>query len=426
MLKKCICIVIMASLFLSGCTRVTELDEKAFVTAIGFDKGENYNLRFTFVFTNPTKSGSKDDPKEKDETVVIEAPSLYSAMEQINNFMSKTIELTHTQTVIFSEELAREGIGDFIYMLVRSSHFRPNTYVCIADKSSMEFLETVNPVQTYHLEKYFQLIFNKMTSGTRGDMYLYDSYFRLLSESGAGVLPYCAINEISLKQSEPKEEPSEKKSEEPTEGETVGGEFAENTDDYAINTVAGDSINQSDNNAEIQGVGIIKDGYMISILGRLEALSLQMITSSMPNSYITLSDPQNPDKMITCYVGQKDKAKISIECKENPVIEIKIKLEGDFTEVGGNAEFIKNPPMFEKYFEEKTKEAIVSLLEKTTREFDCDVFGFSEAAKSNFLTVQEWKAYNWKEKFKNAQYDVNVDITMRTYGELSQKPLGDD
>ena len=134
----------------SGCMRINEVDSKSFVTAIGFDKGENYNLRFTFVFTAPSKEASKDG-KSNDETIVIEAPSLYSAIEQINNFKSQMIVLTHTQTLIFSEELAKEGLSEHIYMLVRSNHFRPNTYVCVTDKTSMEFLDKINPVQTYHL-----------------------------------------------------------------------------------------------------------------------------------------------------------------------------------------------------------------------------------------------------------------------------------
>lgn len=428
-MKKYLIILLIVIIITPACARVTEVDGKAFVTAIGFDKGENYKLRFTFVFTSPSKSGSNSNSEEKDETIIVEAPSLYSAIEQINNFESKTIELTHTQTIIFSEELAKEGLNEYIYMLVRSSHFRPNTYVCIADKSSMEFLEKIKPVQTYHLEKYFQLLFDKMTSGTRGDMYLYDLYFRLLSESNCGLLPYCAINITELKKGEDKERDSfipeastEENSSEPTsEPETIGGEFAANTDDFAINTIAGGNITKSENRAEIQGLAILKDGVLISVLGRRETTGLQMITNSLPQVYLTLSDPMFPDKMITCFVSQKEKPEIKVDCNNNPIISINIKLEGDFSEVGENSEYIRNPEIFEEYFEEKITEDITKLLMKTTKELNCDVFGFSEAAKTSFLTVQSWKDYNWKERFKNSEYKVKVSVTMRTYGELSRK-----
>lgn len=420
-MKKLAFLLIAIILFLPSCQRVTEVDGKSFVTAIGFDKGENYNLRFTFVFTSPSKSSNNASGKEEDETIVIEAPSLYSAIEQINNFKSKTIELTHTQTVIFSEELAKEGLEEYIYMLVRSSHFRPNTYLCIADRSSMEFLERINPVQTYHLEKYFQLIFNKLTSGKKGDLYLYDAYFRLLSESRTGILPYCAINDTELKTYDGPEAPSEvaeKPSEEPSEGDTLSGHFSENTDDYAVNIIAGKTISQSDNTAEIQGVGVIKDGVLVTVLGRMETISLQMLTNSLPNTYLTLSNPYSPDKMITCYISAHD-SKISVDCERSPVINIDIELEGDFAEVGADDYFIQHPSEFEEYFEEKTKETIKKFLDKTIR-LNCDICGFSDIAKSEFLTVNEFEAYNWNERFKAAEYNLNVNLTMRTFGELSR------
>lgn len=420
-MKKQICIILAMIIIFSGCTRITEVDSKSFVTAIGFDKGENYNLRFTFVFTSPSKGNNSSGGGKKDETIVIEAPSLYSAIEQINNFKSQTIILTHTQTLIFSEELAKEGLKEYIYMLVRSSHFRPNTYVCITDKSSMEFLEKINPVQTYHLEKYFQLLFNKMTSGTKGDLYLYDSYFRLLSAGKTSVLPFCAINDVKLASSDsPKEEPSEKSSEGATEGETLPGEFAENTDDYAINITAGKTVSKSENTAEIQGIAVIKDGKLVTLLGRNEAMALQMITNSMPKSYLTLSNPYAPDKMVTCYIVPKNNSKIKVNCSEDPLISIKIDLEGDFTEVGEDDAFIENPRLFEAYFEAKTKENIINFLNKI-KSLNCDICGFSEAAKAEFLTVEKWEAYSWEEEFKSAQFDVDVNLTMRTYGELSQK-----
>lgn len=421
-MKKSIAILLCFLLiFSSGCTRVTELDEKSFVTAIGFDKGENYNLRFTFVFTNPSKSSNSSNPKDKDETIVIEAPSLYSAIEQINNFKSKTIELTHTQTVIFSEELAKEGLGEYVYMLVRSSHFRPNTYVCIAEGSSMEYLENVNPAGVYHLEKFFQLFFDKITSGTKGDMYLYDSYFRLKSESGAGVLPYCAINKTVPKTNKTDNKGEEAPSEETSDIQTVEGKYAENTDDFAINTIAGNSISISDNTSQIQGVAVLKDGYMIGKLGKLDTICLQMITNSMPKGYFTLSNPDDPQKMITCYVTQNEPVKINAECKDKPTVDIEINLEGDFSEVGYNDEYIKYPQKFEVYFETKMKEAIESFLYKITKDFNCDICAFSDSAKSNFLTIDEWENYNWREKFKDCEYNVNVNLTMRTYGELSQR-----
>lgn len=417
-MKRVAVLLVCLTLFFTGCDKVTELDEKSFVTAIGFDKGENYNLRFTFIFTNPSRSSDSSNPEEKDETIVIEAPSLYSAIEQINNFKSKKIELTHTQIVVFSEALAREGLEEYIYMLIRSSHFRPNTYVCIADESSMEYLENVNPSGVYHLEKFFQLLFNKMSADTKGDMYLYDSYFRLRSESRAGVLPYCAINKTTITENE--SESSEEASEQSTDEKHISGKFSENTDDFAINTLAGNTVSISENTSQIQGVAVLKDGFMVAKLGSLETLCLQMITKSMPKTYFTLSNPKDPDKMITCYITQTKPVKINVNCSDEPKIDVEINLEGDFAHVGYDDYYVEHPHEFEEYFEAKLKEAAEKFLLKTTKDLNCDICSFQDSAKSKFLTVEAWKEYNWREKFPLAEYSIKVNLTMRTYGELSQ------
>ncbi|MGM9552383.1 MAG: Ger(x)C family spore germination C-terminal domain-containing protein, partial [Clostridia bacterium] len=267
------------------------------------------------------------------------------------------------------------------------------------------------------------IIFNKMTLGTKGDLYLYDSYFRLLGESESSVLPFCALNDIKFltKSEEPTEPPSEEASDNPSENETIPSYFSEYTDDFAINTVAGETVASSDNPAEIRGVAVLKGGKYVCILGRLESRNLQIITNSFPDTYVSFSNPEAPQTMVTCYVSQKKRPEIKVDCKENPVIDVKVYLEGDFTQVGQYSDCIKDPQSFEIYAEEGIKESLIKFLNKTSKEIDSDICGFSEVAKSNFATINQWKDYNWKEKFKNAQFNVSVDITMRTYGELSQK-----
>lgn len=408
-MKKILLLITAVVLVTSGCKYSSEPDEKAFVTAIGIDKGEKFNLRFTFVFASPSKDDSESGGGEGDETIVVEAPSLYSAIEDINSFKSKKIELTHAQTVVFSEELASEGLKDYIYMLVRSNDFRPNIYLCIADKSSMDFLENVKPTQTHHLEKYFQYIFEKWSHSSYGEMYLYDVYFDLLSENKASILPYCAINDSELNE----EEPSESESEE-------DGQYLPYTDDFAVNIVAGDNVRKHENPAEIQGGAVLKDGVFQVLLGKEETMTAQMIADGFPDSYLTVSNPTSAESMITVYLSQGKKAKISVKAEENPKISIFIDIEGDFISVGYDDSFVKNPKAFEEYLEEKMENEIMNLMKKSTDELDSDICGFSEKAKKCFSTVKDWKAYDWEEKYKNAEFDVNVNVTMRTYGELTQ------
>ncbi len=416
-------------LSLSGCKYAGEPDERSYVTAVGFDKGEKYDLRLTFVFAAPQKSDSKSSDKEEDETVVIEAPSLYSAIQEINIFMSKTVALTHIQTVVFSKELAAEGIGDYLYSLVRSNNFRPNTYVCIADKSASDFLTGIKPIQTKHLEKYFQLLFNSRNVGSYGDMYLYDAFFDINRANRTNILPYCSLNEQQIEdapekpsESQEKDSDSKEKSSEPNEEQSEPATekpLPKDTDDFDINFVAGETVRKSANPAEILGVAILKDGVYKATIGRLEEKMLYLMTSTLPDTYFSVSDPRDKDKIIDIHIFQPHRAKINVDTKNNPKIQIEVDLEGDFVSVGDNDYYITHPSEFEDYFEEKVKTAIEMLLQKSSKELNCDICSFSEKAKLNFPTTEKWEEYNWDEKYKNAEFSVKVNIVMRTHGELA-------
>ena len=52
---------------------------------------------------------------------------------------------------------------------------------------------------------------------------------------------------------------------------------------------------------------------------------------------------------------------------------------------------------------------LTTYLNKTTQQFKCDIDYFYNHAKHNFLTIQEWKNYDWAFRYQNAKFDINVD-----------------
>ena len=42
------------------------------------------------------------------------------------------------------------------------------------------------------------------------------------------------------------------------------------------------------------------------------------------------------------------------------------------------------------------------------RAMNADPFGFAEAAAGGFLTIEEWKDYNWKDHYQDAQIEIKL------------------
>ena len=98
-MKKIFAVIFISALLFSGCSYSTDVENQAFVVAIGIDKGDSFPLKTTFIFANPSgdsSSGSgggeeKSSSTPKPDSVTVEAPTVYSAVRKLDSIKSKTI-----------------------------------------------------------------------------------------------------------------------------------------------------------------------------------------------------------------------------------------------------------------------------------------------------------------------------------------------
>ena len=51
-------------------------------------------------------------------------------------------------------------------------------------------------------------------------------------------------------------------------------------------------------------------------------------------------------------------------------------------------------------------------LNKVTKQYNVDIDDFCLKGPAHFSTISEWENFNWDEKFKNTEFDVNIDINV--------------
>ena len=313
-MKKIIPLLLCLSIFLSGCYG-TDIDEQSFVIAVGIDKGKSYRVRATFVFSNPIESGGQEKTStaaKSTDIVTIEAPSVFSAIRKLNYIKSKKINLTPTKLIVFSEELSKEGIGDYIDGFVSSHDFRPNTYVCISTNSADKFLRSAKPVQESFLEKYYDHIIKKAVSDKVNKSYHYYLHFNFSQKSSGSLVPLVGTNKNEL----PKE----------TDLKTI------ENDDFALNEKAGKIMRKAENEAEISGTAVFKDDKMVASLGSFYTDIARFIGNEFYPSFYTLRNPSTGD-FITIKINQHSAPDISGKIENNNAhIKIKIPIELDYVD----------------------------------------------------------------------------------------------
>lgn len=106
-----ILLVIFANGFSAAYTS-RKLDNLAYVLALGIDVGEKSKMKVSAQFTKSASvsPGSGTSAEDIDNIVLVsgEADSIFSAINLLNSYIGKEINLSHCSLIIFSEEFAKE------------------------------------------------------------------------------------------------------------------------------------------------------------------------------------------------------------------------------------------------------------------------------------------------------------------------------
>ena len=175
------------------------------------DKGENASYKYTFQLSNPLETGSSEkgkdesaepmkdpsEPKNKGvNNIVIESQDFYSALNILESGMSKEPELSHLKVIVFSKELAREGLLEHSSLLFREREIRPGVNLCLADNSS-DFLFNVKPTLELSTARYYELLFRDQNTPYAPITELWDFVSESSDTVSDSVLPVVTENTLS-------------------------------------------------------------------------------------------------------------------------------------------------------------------------------------------------------------------------------------
>lgn len=398
---KKIIVLLTFAFVLSGCSDGIEPETLGYVVAIGIDmpkeNEEGYNI--TLQFANPAKiSGGSSEEGGKTgsdsvDNITVLAPGIYPAVNIANHIISKKFVLSHTKLIVFSDEIAKAGIGDFLEAIGRSSDIRPNTYFAVSKGEAKEFLEAVNPETEVNPVRYYTMIFENDYSGFIPQNKSQDFYFYFDSEEKDAVMPICSVKKD---EKAPLPDNDRYQMEIP---DYTAGEIPTNSEEI-----------------QVMGTAVFNGDTKIHELGDIETEIYNLLTGRYKNSYVSYYFSKTPDTPITVLQKQQRKPKITVDTKSNtPKIKIKVFLEADFSSGTAETAVEDNKEEFAKEASEAVKSQILEFL-NTTQSIGTDIVGFGSYSKRTFKTIPEFLKYEWKDKYKFAEFNVEVEFEMRRTG----------
>lgn len=447
-MKKLIIFLLLCVPMLCSCSG-NEPNDVAYVVALGIDKGLGDNFGITIQFAKPnTISGGASEEGGKAgneiiENIFIEAPSIYSAINVANSVISKEFSLSHTRIIVFSEELAREGIGDLLQTFAKSDDIRPDILLAVSRDKASEYLKNIKPLVELNPIKYYQLIYEKNNFGTIPKINASEVYFDIISGSKDPVMPLAGVmkapggdeegsssqqasgdsgggsggssggnsggsggeesgqeNQTDLSQSQ------QELNEENKIGTNQEG-FQYKIKDYQAGEVA---IIESDK-SEALGMAVFRSDKLEAIFGKTESEIYNILNGTYDSSFVTLSANSDESSTVTVKLHQYRRPAYKININDKKVT-IKLYLEFDIYSFNEDDKIDENTAEFEQHCEDIMNSEFENFIKNMRDNYGSDIMGIGEKAKKCFWNLKSYNEYDWENQFPD--YDISVDTELKT------------
>ncbi len=392
---------------LGGCRYSHEITEMAYAVALGLDKADD-GITVSVQFARPlsisgssgggessgggsSSEGSDDAAKNKNTTVLtVSARDFYTALSAAENSLSKEINLSHIKLLLFSEDIAQDGISDYVTLFMKNSQFSPNTYTALTLCPAEEYMRTANPSLEINPAKYYTLIFSNNNNDYMPSTTLRELYFNLSAPGQEPVLPVANLVK-------------ENKSDE------------DNTAyrDYHAGELSVGGENQTD----VSGMAVLSDGKLKQVLSTHDAVAYHMLTGKLKETYISMPSVTDEDKNITLRLTQDKMPKLCADALgDEPQLSVKIYLLGELVECP-DADMEKlGTDGLNKLASDRIKAELEKFLEHTKSQCQADVVGFGKRAKMKFGDWNEWLSYDWQEHYSRSGFNVTANINISREG----------
>lgn len=411
-------LTVFIMVLLTGCFGSRETDETAYVLAMGFDKGERDNVVLTVSIANPKViaggvSGGGGGAKEGAKNVIEQSVETYgpiTGLEQLNTATSRHLSLLHTKAFIFSEEMAREGLGTWFSTLSRYYELRATSFVFICRGKAKDYLEKNHPPLELSPTKQYEMIGSLYQAhGLYDNVRFKDFYEDIKSWSIQPNMPLTAIHEGELETGKP--------------GPQKGGELT------LGKYIAGEVPITGENKAQFDGTAVFRGDKLVGMIDGENTRYYLMLRGEFKYGFFNILDPlvsQPQGVGFIVHQARSPKYKTRINEDGTVSIDVDLYLEADLAAMisGINYESLEYKPIIEAAFSAQIQEGCQNLIKRTQEEFKSDIFGFGKQLKGHFWTVQPWRDFNWLQKYPEAEVNVNVHTRVRRTGlQLKTSPI---
>ncbi|WP_058484892.1 Ger(x)C family spore germination protein [Defluviitalea phaphyphila] len=389
--------ILLIPFLLTGCWDEIQIEEYAYVSVIGIDKGTDDKISVTFQIINPQigTATSIEANEPPSDILTFLSPDLVSARDLSSISIARRLTFSHTNAIVVSEEFAKtDRFFPLLEATQRDVDMRREFSIIICKEKAYEFIRNNKPPFDTRTSKYYDFLTSKWKeTGLVPLSTLHKVSQKTLDDTGLLLMAYATTKKEDVKTNFD------------SEGDFIAGQI-DKTDDNPIQMI---------------GAGVLKKGKMIGVLtGDETRLSLMLRPHVVTNNMLaTFPDPLAEDFKISAKVSKRSN-KIDIKITDDyPIIDVTVPIILSITAIPSQIDYVENmenQKTLINYLEKRLEEKTMKLVKKTQKEFEGEPFFWSYVARQKFWLYEDFKNYNWMEKYKNAKITIKYDVKIEDFG----------
>ena len=377
---------------ISGCWDRQEPEQLALVLAVGFDLDEKSgNYKIIAQIANPLGLGGEGPEAGGGGTgeavwvVAASGETPYLASQNLTIKSTRQINYTHTAVILFSEDLARQGLEPLVDFLDRERQFRLVAHPMVVEGDIRKALEADFALEDVGAVGVVRHHFHtsQQKSVTR-DVILRNIFNTFTQPGWEAAFPRL----------------------------------------HLITDEEGEMIDEAP--VEVKGLAAFKGGTMVGWLDDKETRGLNWALGEINRADYMLQSPLEGGKPSTVEVFQAA-SRMRAQVKGDQVtVTLEIQADGRLQETLTNREWLGRESEFTRSLDRRLAQAIRNdvraALDKAQQELNSDIFGFGNLLYRT--QPREWSRLSarWDDIFPKIQVNIMVDANVRRTG-LIKDPM---
>lgn len=373
MLKKALVLVLcLSTLFSAGCWDKIEIEKRAFVLGIAIDKAEDEDeVLVTFQIALPQAFGEQGSDAESYWNISQTASDITGARRRLHKSINWIPTFEHCQVLLIGEELAREGISQYVDFFFRTYDIRRRMEVAVVSGTAKDVFDVEvksEPVPAFFISE----------------------LMRQNSEYSFEVADYNYIGRLH-------------------EDYILDSEFV------ISRVLYGDVI-------DVSGAGVFKNFRLVGWLSGEELAAARMLRGDVRSGILGVEVPAVYGERIMLRVFDIS-TNLKPEFRDGQIVAVsRIRLEGDIEEIrrpGTDIEDAQAIREMEQHIQEYVEGNIRRVFNKVQKQFESDPFRFDEQVMNNHPNFWHDNKNNWDVIYQTVDLDVEVEVRIRRIGEIN-------